>query len=93
MKTNSLVENKIIIIQKWFRGCIFILHKSNRLHLIRYKIKKYLNHIHKQFTENEDDVIELLIEKFGCNIKKFQIRMWYDFLAFDYIYDLDNLIL
>lgn len=93
---SSLVidENKIIKIQKWFRGCILRL---KQLPLIMYKIKKYLKLQAFQFsTQNEDGrinscidedkVIKLLIEKFGEKIKKPKIRMWFDILAFDYMY-------
>jgi hypothetical protein len=87
-------ETKIIKIQKWFRGCILRL---KQLPLIMYKIKKYLkSHAFKFSTQNEDgrinscidedEVIKLLIEKFGKKIKKPKIRMWYDILAFDYMY-------
>ena len=75
-------ETKIIKIQKWFRGCIFRL---KQLPLIMYKIKIYLKLQAVQFS-TEDDVIKLLIEKFGDKIKKPKIKMWYDFLAFDYMY-------
>lgn len=77
-------ETKIIIIQKWFRKCIFNSHKFKQLHLIRHKIKQYLNHRH--LNQNKDNVIELLIKKFGCKIKNSQIRMWYDIFAFDNMY-------
>ena len=93
---SSLVinETKIIKIQKWFRGCILRL---KQLPLIMYKIKKYLKLQAFQFsTQNEDgrinscidenEVIKLLIEKFGGKIKKPKKRMWYDILAFDYMY-------
>jgi hypothetical protein len=90
---NAMIE-KIIKIQKWFRGCILRL---KQLPLIMYKIKKYLKLQAFQFsTQNEDvrinscidedEVITLLIVKFGKKIKKPKIRMWYDILAFDYIY-------
>ena len=78
----SSLETKIIKIQKWFRGCIFRL---KQLPLIMYKIKIYLKLQSVQFS-TEDDVIKLLIEKFGDKIKKPKIKMWYDFLAFDYMY-------
>ena len=93
---SSLVidESKIIKIQKWFRGCILRL---KQLPLIMYKIKKYLKLQAFQFsTQNEDgrinscidedEVIKLLIEKFGKKIKKPKIRMWYDILALDSMY-------
>ena len=84
-------ENKIIEIQKWFRGCILRL---KRLPLMMYVIQKYLKSQAFQFsTQNEDGrinscvdeggVIELLVEKFGEKIKKPKIRMWYDLLVFD----------
>jgi len=90
----AINETKIIKIQKWFRGCILRL---KQLPLIMYKIKKYLKLQAFQFsTQNEDGrinscidedkVIKLLIEKFGGKIKKPKIRMWYDILAFDYMY-------
>jgi len=91
----SIDETKIIKIQKWFRGCILRL---KRLPLIMYKIKKYLEFQEFEFSDknedgrinsciDEDKVIKLLIEKFGDKIKKPKIRMWYDILAFDYMYD------
>jgi hypothetical protein len=62
-----------------------------------YKIQNYLKLQAFQFsTQNEDgrinscidedEVIKILIEKFGEKIKKPKIRMWYDILAFDYMY-------
>jgi len=93
---SSLVidETKIIKLQKWFRGCIFRL---KQLPLIMYKIKKYLKLQVFQFSKqnedgrinsciDEDEVIKLLIKNFSEKIKKPKIRMWYDILAFDYIY-------
>ena len=90
----AIDETKIIKIQKWFRGCILRLKK---LPLIMYKIQKYLKLQAFQFsTQNEDgrinscidedEIIKLLIGKFGEKIKKPKIRMWYDILAFDYMY-------
>jgi hypothetical protein len=87
-------ETKIIKIQKWFRGCVLRL---KQLPLIMYKIKKYLKlqafHFSTQHEDgrinsciDEEVVIQLLIEKFGLKIKKPGIRMWYDILAFDYLY-------
>ena len=35
---------------------------------------------------DKDVVIKLLIEMFGNKIKKPKIRMWYDLLAYDYMY-------
>lgn len=90
----AIDETKIIKIQKWFRGCILRL---KQLPLIMYIFQKYLKLQAFQFsTQNEDgrinscidedEVIKLLIEKFGEKIKKPKIRMWYDILAFDYMY-------
>ncbi len=87
-------KTKIIKIQSWFRGCILRL---KHLPLIMYKIQNYLKLQAFQFsTQNEDgrinscvdedEVIKLLVAKFGENIKKPKIRMWYDILVFDYIY-------
>jgi hypothetical protein len=86
--------DNIIKIQKWYRGCMFRL---KQLPLIMYKIKKYLKIqafiFSKQHEDgrinsciDEDEIIKLLIEKFGIKIKKPKIRMWYDILAFDYMY-------
>ena len=89
MKKKSSIK-----IQKWFRGCLFRL---KHLPLIMYKIQKYLKSKAIQFsTQNEDGrinscmdedvVIKILIETFGNKIKKPKIRMWYDILAYDYMY-------
>jgi hypothetical protein len=89
-----IYDTIIMKIQKWFRGCILRL---KQLPLIMYKIEKYLKLQAFQFsTQNEDgrinscidedEVIKLLIEKFGEKIKKPKIRMWYDILAFDFMY-------
>jgi hypothetical protein len=94
LSLSAIDESKIIKIQKWFRGCILRL---KQLPLIMYKIKKYLKLQVFQFsTQNEDgrinscidedEIIKLLIKKFGEKIKKPKIRMWYDILAFDYTY-------
>lgn len=90
----EIYETKIIKIQKWFRGCFLRL---KQMPLIMYKIKKYFQQNSLMFsTQNEDgrinscidedEVIKLLIEEFGERIKKPKIRMWYDILAFDYMY-------
>ena len=90
----TIDETKIIKIQKWVRGCILRL---KQLPLIMYKIKQYLKIKAFQFSIqnedgrinsciDEDEIIKLLIERFGENIKKPKIRMWYDILAFDHMY-------
>jgi hypothetical protein len=94
MEEYMMGNNSSIKIQKWFRGCLFRL---NHLPLIMYKIQKYLKLQAFQFSTlnedgrinsciDEDGVIKLLIEKFGERIKTPKIRMWYDILAFDYMY-------
>jgi hypothetical protein len=92
--TLQIDETKIIKIQKWFRGYIL---RRKQLPLIMYKIQKYLkSHAFQFSTQNgdgrinscldEDEIIKILIEKFEDKIKKPKIRMWYDILAFDFIY-------
>jgi hypothetical protein len=87
-------ESKIIKIQKWFRGCMMRL---KQLPLIMYKMQNYLKLKAFHFSKQNEDgrinscmdeciVIQFLIEMFGDKIKKPKIRMWYDILAFDYIY-------
>jgi hypothetical protein len=81
-------------IQKVFRGWIFRL---KRLPLIMYKIQNILQIQSFQFSHDnedgrinscidEDGIITILSENFGERIKKPKIRMWYDILAFDYLY-------
>ena len=90
----TIDESKIIKIQKWFRGCIL---RIKQLPLIIYKIKKYLKLQSFKFSIqnkdgrinsciDEDLLIKLISEKFGERIKIPRIRMWYDILAFDYMY-------
>jgi hypothetical protein len=90
--TNYL--NNIIKIQKWFRGCIYRL---KHLPLIMYKIQNYLKLEKFKFSNanedgrinscnDEDEVIKLLINKFGNVIKRPKIRMWYDIMVFDVIF-------
>ena len=68
-----------------------------QLPLIMYKIQKYLKlQVFKFSNENEDGrinscmdedkIIILLIAEFSEKIKKPKMRMWYDILAFDYMY-------
>lgn len=90
----AIDESKIVKIQKMVRGYMARLHQ---MPLIMYEIKNYLKSQSFKFSTqtedgrinsciDEDEVIKLLIEKFGDKIKKPKIRMWYDILAFDYMY-------
>lgn len=85
---------QIIKIQKWFRGCNLRL---KQLPIIMYKIRDYLKLQAFNFSNKNDDgrinscideeeVIKLLLKKFGERIKKPKKRMWYDILALDYMY-------
>ena len=88
---NNILVDKVIKIQKWFRGSIYRL---KTLPLILYKIQKYLQSITFKFSNNtndgrvnscidEDQIILLLLEKFNNKIIKPKIRMWYDILVYD----------
>jgi len=92
--TDNIIE-KIITIQKWFRGSIFRL---KNLPLILYKIQKYLQSVIFKFSNDtndgrinscidEDQIILLLLEKFNNRIIKPKIRMWYDILVYDNYYN------
>lgn len=89
-----LDEKYAVKIQTWFRGCMLRL---KRLPLIMYKIQRHLATQPFQFSNHnedgrinscmdEDKVIAMLVTKFGDKIKKPNIRMWYDILAFDWMY-------
>lgn len=65
--------------------------------LIMYKIQKYLKSSSLIFSNqnkdgrinssiDEDEIIKILNIKFADKIKKPKIRMWYDILAYDYLY-------
>lgn len=87
----SIDVKKIVLIQKWYRGCAFRL---KRLPLIMYKLQSCLEK-HQVMISNEnadgrlnscndeEKVVSLLTEKFGDRIKTPKIRMWYDILAYD----------
>lgn len=86
--------DKIVKIQKWYRGNILRL---KRLPQILYYIQKHLQlcmyNCSSQTNDgrinsciDEDKIIDLLIEKFTEKIKKTKIRMWYDILVFDTYY-------
>ena len=88
------LDFNVLKIQKWFRGCILRL---KQLPLIMYKTQRYLQSKTFEFSYqnndgrinsciDEDGVIKLLFERFGDKIKIPKIRMWYDILAFDYMY-------
>jgi hypothetical protein len=83
-----------IIIQKMFRGYIT---RTKRLPMIMYIIKNYLLSKSLQFSKqnpdgrinsciDEDNIINLLIDKFDGRIKNPKCRMWYDILAYDLRY-------
>ena len=87
-------NDNVIKIQKWYRGNICRL---KRLPQILYYIQKYLQlcmyHCSSQTNDgrinsciDEENIIDLLIEKFTEKIKKTKIRMWYDILVFDTYY-------
>jgi hypothetical protein len=87
-------QHNIIKIQKWYRGCILRL---KHMPLIMYKIQKYLKSSSLYFSNqsedgrinssiDEDEIIKILNKKFRNKIKKPKIRMWYDILAYDYLY-------
>lgn len=91
---DNIIIEKIITIQKWFRGSIYRL---KTLPLILYKIQQYLQSVIFKFSNNtsdgrinscidEDQIILLLSEKFNNRIIKPKIRMWYDILVYDEIY-------
>jgi hypothetical protein len=83
----SIDESKIIKIQKWLK----------QLPLIMYKLKQYLKSQSFKFSkQNEDgrinscidadEIIKLLMEKFGNRIQKPDKRHWYDISVLDYMY-------
>ena len=76
--TDLQVENNIIKIQSWFRGCIF---RVKKLPLVMYKIQRYLQSsisISSFSSQNkdgrinscadEDTVIKLLLDEFKDKI-------------------------
>jgi hypothetical protein len=95
LNKNDEYISKIVLIQKYFRG---YLTRCHLLPLILYRIQSYIKSSAFKFCNNnddgrinscmdEDEVIKLLQNShFGDKIKKPQIRMWYDILAFDTFY-------
>ena len=95
--TDLQVENNIIKIQSWFRGCIF---RVKKLPLVMYKIQRYLQSsisISSFSSQNkdgrinscadEDTVIKLLLDEFKDKIiVPEKSRKWYDILVYDYTY-------
>ena len=90
----SLHQNKIILIQKCFRGWRV---RKRHLPLILYRIRTYLKSITFNFSSqtndgrvnsslDEDEIIKLLVKKFNHLIKKPKSRMWYDILLYDRLY-------
>ena len=95
---NVVIDDKparmAIKIQKWYRGCVV---RRGRLPTIMYKMQLHLKMQSIQFSTQNDDgrinscideehIIQLLVDKFGNRIKKPKARMWYDILAYDYMY-------
>lgn len=87
-------EMNVIKIQKLYRGWIC---RVKRLPTIMYMVQNVFIIQNFQFyRENQDGrinscvdedlIITLLFEYFGERIRKPKIRMWYDILAYDYLY-------
>lgn len=81
-------------IQKTIRG---FLYRIKHLPNVMRCIQKYLNNINFKCTTKNNDgrinssddeilIIQLLKKKFGDRIKIGSVRMWYDFIVYDYIY-------
>jgi hypothetical protein len=81
-------------IQKCYRG-YFV--RSRLLPLIMYSMQKYLKLQKLKFIDanddgrvnssmDEDNIIQIIVKHYGNRIKKPNMRMWYDILAFDYRY-------
>lgn len=81
----------VIIIQKYIRGFLFRL---KRLPLILYIIQDYLSKQNYNFINinndgrinsnfDEDEIINILIYKFGQKIRKPAIRNWFDIAVYD----------
>lgn len=90
----SFISEKTIIIQRYVRG--FLL-RIKRLPLILYSIQKYLIVMNYHFCDlnndgrinsnfDEENIINILINKFGCKIKKPKLRNWFDICVFDNYY-------
>ena len=88
------MDSQVITIQKWARG---FACRLKRMPLIMYKIQTYLKSRRFEFSNRHEDgrinscddehiAINLLVHKFGDKIFIPKIRMWYDILAFDYLY-------
>lgn len=85
---------KIAKIQAWIRGT---LTRAKQLPAIMYYMQEFLKSqafqcSHKKTDgrinscDDEDEVVKLLVERFGARIKTPKIRMWYDILVFDSMY-------
>lgn len=86
--------NKVILIQKVFRGYIY---RRKRLPLILYYVQKYLENKNIILSNNtndgrinsvidEDKIISLIQENFQNKIIIPKKRMWYDILLLDKVY-------
>lgn len=89
------MDNYVIKIQKVFRGYLF---RRKRLPLILYIIQEFLSKYEFKcsFQHNdgrinscidENNIIDILTEKYGTRIQIPKIRMWYDILVKDICYD------
>lgn len=91
MTTADVFQNAVRI-QRWIRGTMC---RMKRLPNIIYAIQRCLKSTDISFSQETDDgrmnscldeytCIQKLSEEFGNRIRKAEIRMWYDFLAYDY---------
>ena len=98
MRSNRLIYNSninnIILIQKHIRG---FLHRIKILPLFLYIIQNFLKKQNYRFINvindgrvnsnfDEDEIINILINKFGNRIKRPSIRNWFDVGIYDNYY-------
>lgn len=91
---NKYYENYIITIQKYTRGFLTRIH---RLPLMLYIVQNYLSKQNYNFITintdgrinsnfDEDQIINILIQKFSYKIKRPSIRDWFDVGIYDNYY-------
>lgn len=91
---NLSIHANIVKIQSYYRGYI---SRRKMLPLILLKVKQYLEEEKFQFSKtsrdgrinscvDEDNIVELLSNRFDGKIKRPSLRMWYDVLIFDNMY-------